>query len=105
MQAKLRMLPRLKRLALWDDSRAAPQAPMIGVLQFLPPTLQSLTYRYSSGWGGPLLPQQLVKANKPAHMQLVEWRRPEFQFTEYVPITIETQCMDSTSAGAEFCSF
>ena len=101
VQAQLRMLPCLKRLALWSTCQAHP-ALVTGVLQSLPSTLQSLTYRYSSGWGGPWLPQQLVKARKPVHMRLVEWRGPKFPFTEYVPITDDTPCINSPSACAVF---
>lgn len=74
MQAQLRLLPSLRHLALWYEAYLIDLAQVIGVLQSLPPTLQSLLYICVGVRSRPPLTQQLAEASKPAHMRLVEWR-------------------------------
>ena len=88
MQAQLRQLPSLRRLTLWEASHTICVDQVTGTLQCLPPTLQSLTYVCHGGWASRSLSPQLVEANKPAHMRLVQWRCTP-QYLEYVPVTID----------------
>jgi hypothetical protein len=73
VQAQLRLLPSLKRLALWYEASTICLDQVIGMLQSLPPMLQSLLFVCDGVRSRPPLTQQLVEASKPAHMRLVEW--------------------------------
>jgi hypothetical protein len=86
VQARLWQLPSLRRLILWGGSGIIFVKEVIGVLQSLPPTLQSLTYVCQGRWASRSLTPQLVEANKPAHMRLVQWRCSP-QYRQYVVVT------------------
>jgi hypothetical protein len=80
LQEQLHLLPNLELLRVYDGNVPGRPELTARLVRSLPPTLRSLEYKYhSSGFGGRLLPKQLVLAEVPSHMQLIEWHADRAQ--------------------------